>query len=409
MRRDAGISATGGTSVSARPVEDAESARGAATHSPQTVAFLLPAAGPSQGRDRPGFSRSPFPEAGSSSKVKPAAFRRNPSHPMPAPPFHNYHVRAAEHGQTLAAFLRAARAGTSWNQAKRFVQKRYVQVNGNLCTDEARRLKTGDVVKVWRDPVPGVATPQDLRLVYFDRHLVVVDKPSGVTSVRHHEERNWPARRKQFQPTLDELLPAALARRGGTPAARRDPSSRLPRVRPVHRLDRDTSGLMVFARTPAAEQGLIQQFRQHVNERVYLAIAVGDVPAMTIDSHLVEDRGDGRRGSTTLPNVGKRAVTHVEPLATTGEFTLLRCRLETGRTHQIRIHLAEQGHPICGDKIYNHGLGGRPIVDRSGAPRHALHAAELGFTHPVTGEQLKFATDLPADLQRLWDRLSEKA
>ena len=173
----------------------------------------------------------------------------------------------------------------------------------------------------------------------------------------------------------------------------------------MHRLDRETSGLLVFARTVLAERHLGQQFRQHTTLRSYLAVVHGNVSAETISSRLVRDRGDGRRGSTTNSQLGKTAVTHIRPLERIGPYTLIECRLETGRTHQIRIHLAESGHPLCGEKVYNQPLHGQPKPDTSGAPRLALHAAELGFQHPVTGEMLKFEMPLPADLTEFLHRL----
>lgn len=340
---------------------------------------------------------------------------------MPAP-FQNYHVAEDLAGQTLAAFLRHALEGKSWNQVRRLIHKRHVQVNGNLCMDEGRRLKGTDVVKVWEQPVAGPVEATDLPLIYLDRHLVVVEKPAGVTSTRHQEEKNWSARRKQFQPTLDELLPKAVqmkekgrkaeprkgAQRSPYGSREEHPAGKLPPIRAVHRLDRETSGLMVFARSKEAEEGLIQQFRNHENERVYLAIVVGHIEAQKIESHLVVDRGDGRRGSTTLKNVGKHAVTHVRPLEQAAGYTLIECQLETGRTHQIRIHLSEAGHPICGDKLYNHPLGGKIIADRSGARRQALHACELVFLHPVKMEEMRFRKNLPDDLLELWERLKQE-
>ena len=149
-------------------------------------------------------------------------------------------------------------------------------------------------------------------------------------------------------------------------------------------------------------------FRRHTIERVYQAIVPGRVEAQTFASSLVLDRGDGRRGSTTLPNVGKRAVTHVRPIEYLEGYTLLECRLETGRTHQIRIHLAEAGHPVCGEKVYHQPLFRKAAKDPSGAPRQALHAAELGFEHPITGTPLKFVMRLPPDLARLLVRLRAK-
>src|SRR5207253_3029188 len=161
----------------------------------------------------------------------------------------------------------------------------------------------------------------------------------------------------------------------------------------------ETSGLVVFARTVTAERELGKQIHRHTVVRGYLAIVRGSVEAQTIRSRLVRDRGDGRRGSTNLPGQGKEAITHVEVVERLPKYTLVVCRLETGRTHQIRIHLAELGHPVCGEKVYG------PRGDDSAAPRLALHAAELGFKHPVSGEELRWAMPLPADLEEFVRRL----
>src|SRR5207245_3277608 len=134
----------------------------------------------------------------------------------------------------------------------------------------------------------------------------------------------------------------------------------------------------------------------------------GRAEAQRIASRLVRDRGDGRRGSTTLPGVGKEAVTHVEVVERLAGYTLVACRLETGRTHQIRIHLAELGHPVCGEKVYNRKPGGEPEPDESGAPRLALHATELGFVHPVTGEAMHWTMPLPPDLHAFLERLRSR-
>ena len=177
----------------------------------------------------------------------------------------------------------------------------------------------------------------------------------------------------------------------------------------MHRLDRDTSGLIVFARTPEAQQHLEQQFRTHSTRRRYLAVVRGAVESQTIESRLVRDRGDGRRGSTTLPNVGRRAVTHVRAVERLGDYTLIECRLETGRTHQIRIHLSERGHPLCGDKVYGQPLFRAGQPDKSGAPRLALCAVELGFVHPVSGEPMQFESRPPRDFAEFVRRLRTAA
>jgi 23S rRNA pseudouridine1911/1915/1917 synthase len=160
------------------------------------------------------------------------------------------------------------------------------------------------------------------------------------------------------------------------------------------------------------------QFRKHTVTRRYLAIVHGKVAPRTIRSTLVRDRGDGRRGSRPgLPSPsgsgvggeGKEAVTHLAIVETLPGYTLLSCKLETGRTHQIRIHLAELGNPVCGDCVYNRPLGGEPIADTSGAPRLALHAAELGFTHTATDEPMHWEMPPPPDFRELLDRLRQGA
>ena len=301
---------------------------------------------------------------------------------------------------TVAAGLREWLPGRSWSEVRRLINARQVTINGNLCLDASRRLRITDVVKLLPHSLAPPPTEQDVRIRYLDKHVVVVEKPAGVTTTRHAEEREMSSRRRQLQPTLDELLPRLIAKiegRGGKAAMRR--------IRPVHRLDRETSGLLVFARTAEAQKHLEHQFRVHSTRRRYLAVVQGAVEAQTIESQLVRDRGDGRRGSTTLPNVGKRAVTHVRPVERLGDYTLVECRLETGRTHQIRIHLAEQGHPLCGEKVYGQPLfrAGRP--DTSAAPRLALCAVELGFVHPVTGEAMHFESPPPADFAEFVRRL----
>jgi 23S rRNA pseudouridine1911/1915/1917 synthase len=178
----------------------------------------------------------------------------------------------------------------------------------------------------------------------------------------------------------------------------------------VHRLDRDTSGLMLFALSPRAEQALVKMFKGHDIRRAYLAVVHGRLEARTIDSWLVRDRGDGLRGSTPRgrddPDA-KHAFTHVRPVEHLGDaYTVVECRLETGRTHQIRIHLAEIGHMLCGERVYTRpSPGAPPTPDHSGAPRHALHSAELEFVHPVSGQEMRFASPLPRDLAEWLKRL----
>lgn len=318
-----------------------------------------------------------------------------------------HHVAAADRGQTLAAFLRAHTPGASWSRVQKLVRSRHVLVHGNVCTDAARRLKEGEVVKVLEVAAAPLPRADDVKIVYVDDDVVVVDKPTGLTTTRHHEELSWPAKRRQMQPTLEELVPEAIGRhlaaRGAgrpRPGAKPAPRRRVPPVRAVHRIDRETSGLVVFARNVPAGRILAEQFRLHTTHRRYLALVVGRMGRGTIRSHLLRDRGDGRRGSVEGEE-GKLAVTHVAPVEHFGDaYTLMECRLETGRTHQIRIHMAESGHPLCGERVYAAPRRDGPR-DESRAARVMLHAAELGFVHPVSGEELRFTSPLPADIKQV--------
>lgn len=335
---------------------------------------------------------------------------------MDTPESQVFHTSPELSGVTVLAALRTWLGGKSWNYVRSLMQTRHIQLNGNLCLDEGRRLKQGEVVKVLAFPAAPPPSEADVRIRYLDAHLVVVEKPAGMTTLRHPEERDWPRSRKQLQPTLDEVLPRIVEKRerqstrrsssknkaGASGSGRGGP---LRKLRAVHRLDRETSGLMVFARTIDAERELGLQFRAHSLDRVYIAVASGQVDEQTFESHLIEDRGDGRRGSTKNPKLGKNAITHVRPIERLGKYTVVECRLETGRTHQIRIHLSEAGHPLCGDRVYRGPYPGPVMADNSGAPRVALHAAELGFVHPITGEHIRHEMALPTEMVELIDRL----
>jgi 23S rRNA pseudouridine1911/1915/1917 synthase len=178
----------------------------------------------------------------------------------------------------------------------------------------------------------------------------------------------------------------------------------------VHRLDKDTSGLVVFARTAAAQRSLAAQFRAHDIDRTYHALAHGAVASARIETYLIADRGDGLRGSYghfrrakgVAPADAKHAVTHVRPLRTLAGATLVECRLESGRQHQIRIHLSELGHPLIGERLYIRDYDGRRIE----SPRPMLHARALGFDHPRTGERMAFEREAPADFRDMVEALS---
>jgi 23S rRNA pseudouridine1911/1915/1917 synthase len=310
-------------------------------------------------------------------------------------------VAPQEAGFTLAKVLRSRLGGPSWNDVRKLIAARRVQVGDAICSDEARRLKEDEVVVLLEHPKPLPRTAHAERLIirHLDEHVVVVEKPSGVNTVRHPAELEWSDERRELDPTLEDLAQWAVAHQLGRPA------HNLPRLRIVHRLDKETSGLVVFARSVLAERELGLQFKKHTVVRRYLVVVPGILTAQTIRSNLVPDRGDGRRGSTHLPGVGKEAITHVSVEERLRGYTLLSCKLETGRTHQIRIHLSEAGHPVCGDKVYVKRFGGEMFDDTSGAPRLALHATELGFAHPASGAQLHWSMPLPGDLQKFVDGL----
>jgi 23S rRNA pseudouridine1911/1915/1917 synthase len=181
---------------------------------------------------------------------------------------------------------------------------------------------------------------------------------------------------------------------------------------------------MLFALSARARDALIEQFKAHAVRRVYVAVvhrALRD--ALTMDTMLVRDRGDGLRGSVppgvAAPPDAQRAVTHVRPIeqieggdgsSGSGAYSVVECRLETGRTHQIRIHLAETGHMVCGEKLYvRPRANAEAVVDRSGAPRQALHARQLTLVHPIGGHSLEFESPLPRDLAVWLDRLRSTA
>lgn len=303
-------------------------------------------------------------------------------------------VESPQEGQTILALLRGRFAGLSWNACRRFLTGRRVTVNGVVCIHEARRLHRGDEVRIEAAEIRPTASAARLIIPYFDESIVVVEKPAGIVCTRRPEEQRWSEEKKRLAPTLDELIQDRFypPPSRGTTTRRRTP----PPLLRVQRLDRDTTGVMVFARTTAAAERLIEQFAEHRAERVYHAIVHGQLEERTIRSHLVRDRGDGKRGSSPDGRHGVPAVTHVRPLEQRGAFSRVECRLETGRTHQIRIHLSENGHPVCGDSQYG-------VADA--APRLALHALFLAFVHPTKPQRMEFTAPWPPDLATWWDSL----
>jgi 23S rRNA pseudouridine1911/1915/1917 synthase len=291
------------------------------------------------------------------------------------------HVAAA--AGPLDRVLRASFPGASWNAVRGLIESGKVSVDGAVVRDSSRTVPAGAEIRVsMRAPrARDNALPREL-IAHLDQHLVVVRKPAGISTVPYDENETG---------TLSELVEAALKKKGG---------SHTP-LGIVHRIDKETSGLVVFSRNLTAKRVLKQQFRVHSVRRRYLALAHGKVAPGTLRSRLVKDRGDGRRGSTENPNLGRDAITHVRVIEPLPGATLIECRLETGRTHQIRIHLAESGHPLVGDRVYTKNYAGTLLP----APRLMLHAFELGFEHPATGEPLHFEEPMPDDMRGVLERL----
>jgi 23S rRNA pseudouridine1911/1915/1917 synthase len=305
-------------------------------------------------------------------------------------------------GAPLAAVVRDALA-VPWSRARDLCRTHRVRVDGNTITDPVTPVRAGAAVEI------APSAPRTTRgvlpreaLVYLDAEIAVVRKPAGVVTVPFEDgERD----------TLVDRLRALLARieRKRHPASR---AARDPLVGVVQRLDKDTTGLLVFARSLRAKRALEEQFRAHTVHRRYLAIAHGEVRPARYETYLVPDRGDGLRGSWGRfrrhvgppPPNAKLAVTHVRPLEPLQGATLVECRLETGRQHQIRIHLSEADHPLVGETVYVRGFVGHRIE----APRPMLHATELGFVHPRTGERMHFDDPPPSDFVACLERLRRR-
>ena len=309
-------------------------------------------------------------------------------------------VTAETAGAVLGA-LRKHVQNLPWSAARKHMEGRRISVNGILCVDEGRRVVAGDVIELRHQPLPPPPRDDDVRILHLDEHLVVVDKPAGMLSLRHPGDVKWRQERKDLQPSLEECLHRLISRRRVAGS-----SNHSQELLAVHRIDRETSGILVFARTENAQQGLIAQFAAHTAMRKYLCVIPGKMSAQTIVSYQIRDRGDGLRGSSDRPADGQKMVTHIRPLRQLGEYSELECRLETGRTNQIRIHLAEKSHPICGDVKYRGPFGQLPVVDLSNAPRLALHATQLGFIHPVTQKSHDYQLPWPKDIQSWVRRLS---
>ena len=273
----------------------------------------------------------------------------------------------------LIAFIMEKMHGMSRNRAKALITNRVVLVNNTITTHPLTELKPGDVVQLDRSKHKKSFHCKDLDIVFEDSYLFIIDKHPGLLSMSNNSR----------QQTVQTVLNRYLEKGGGRN------TSHL-----VHRLDRDTSGLMVYAKDVQTQQSLINNWQQLVTDRRYLALVEGELEQQRgrIQSWLTEDKKFVTH-SSPVDNGGKYAVTHYNVLASSNGYSLVECELETGRKNQIRVHMADLGHPVVGDRKYG--------SDEDPMRRLGLHAYMLCFTHPVTGKHMRFETPVPYCFEKL--------
>ncbi|WP_225205695.1 RluA family pseudouridine synthase [Novosphingobium huizhouense] len=293
-------------------------------------------------------------------------------------------------GQRLDRAL-ADSTGLSRERIKALIDEGRVELSGKAATQASFKAAEGTPFCV-RVPqaAPAEAVAQDIALdvVFEDAHLIVVDKPAGL--VVH------PAAGNPDGTLVNALLHHCAGQLSGIGGVAR------PGI--VHRIDKDTSGLLVVAKTDVAHEGLAKQFADHSITRAYKAVTAGVPmpPAGTVRGAIGRSSHDRKKMALVEEGRGKHAVTHYRTLEALDGAALVECRLETGRTHQVRVHLASIGHALLGDPVYGRPPARiRPILQRLGFRRQALHAAELGFVHPVDGAALRFASPTPVDMREL--------
>lgn len=302
-------------------------------------------------------------------------------------------LAAAQAGWRLDRALAATFPTLSRERLKALVSAGAASVDGRMVRDPALKVNGGEAVELLV-PVPRPAEARAeaiaLDIRFEDAHLLVVDKPAGL--VVH------PAAGNPDGTLVNALLHHCAGRLSGIGGVAR------PGI--VHRIDKDTSGLMVVAKTDRAHAGLAEQFRRHSIGRRYLALVAGVPvpPAGRIETHLARSSTNRQKIAVVEPPRGKRAVTHWRVVETLAGAALVECRLETGRTHQVRVHMAHLGHPLLGDPVYGQGRMGK-LLKELGFRRQALHAAGLEFVHPATQEKLVFESDPPGDIQALFRAL----
>jgi 23S rRNA pseudouridine1911/1915/1917 synthase len=304
-------------------------------------------------------------------------------------------LQPAHAGWRLDRALAAAVPTLSRERLKTLIRTGAVESAGKPLRDPATKVRGDESFRVAvPEPEPAHNEPQDipLTIVFEDQHLLVVDKPAGL--VVHPAAGN-----------LDGTLVNALLHHCGGSLSGIGGVAR-PGI--VHRIDKDTSGLLVVAKTDVAHEGLAKQFAAHSIDRRYLAIVSG-VPRSNggkVDAPLARSATNRKKIAIVEGSRGKRAVTHWSRLNVLKDAALVECRLETGRTHQVRVHMASIGHPLLGDPVYGRsGKAHGKLLKELQFHRQALHAAELGFTHPVTKHRLSFSSPMPPDMQELFNAL----
>jgi 23S rRNA pseudouridine1911/1915/1917 synthase len=304
-------------------------------------------------------------------------------------------LEPAHAGWRLDRALAAAVPTLSRERLKALIRSGAVEAEGRPVRDPATKVRGQEALRVAvPEPRPAHNEPQDipLTIVFEDEHLLVVDKPAGL--VVHPAAGN-------FDGTLvNALLHHCAGKLSGIGGVAR------PGI--VHRIDKDTSGLLVVAKTDVAHEGLAKQFAAHSIDRRYLAIVSG-VPRASegvVDAPLARSATSRKKIAIVEGSRGKRAVTHWKRLRLLKDSALVECRLETGRTHQVRVHMASLGHPLVGDPVYGRsGKTHSKLLKELDFHRQALHAAELGLTHPVTKSRLSFVSPMPTDMQELLSAL----
>lgn len=303
-------------------------------------------------------------------------------------------------GGFLAPGLRLDKAladasGLSRERVKGLIGEGRVTVDGVVVRSASARTGEGAAFSIAvPPPEPLAARAQDIPLdvAFEDDYLIVVNKPAGL--VVH------PAAGNPDGTLVNALLHHCRGQLSGINGVAR------PGI--VHRIDKDTSGLLVVAKTDAAHEGLARQFADHSITRAYLAVCAGQPapPIGTISGRIGRSDANRKKMAVLPPDStrGKHAVTHYKTLKLLRDCALIECRLETGRTHQVRVHCASIGHPLLGDQTYGRTPAGlRPLLKQLGFARQALHAALLGFEHPITGERVDFRAELPGDMRELID------